>query len=297
MSSAHTCRPSHWSSTERVAFRERRSMVIQTSSLGVGHSKRPHCHPALDPGCMVPAGSGRCGSSPRVSFHENQVQAIQSSHLMSETQTKFQQSSISSITWAESQPFVSPLRHELVRLQIATNESDEDTSMTSTNDNNVDLNLHAVQVMDAINCPVVMSNGRRRTAPDMSLSSIEKIRLQEFYSPAQFSLTNVNGLNLADIDPSNPFVPNSSTSPIPEGTPLRTPRLLRRNHSSMKLQSSIRLAWKVDRFILAIHLARKANSRCQLLQEWGVTAGDNEHLVWQSAEEKQTGTTAGHCTP
>ncbi|KAF6780035.1 hypothetical protein AHF37_00567 [Paragonimus kellicotti] len=77
-----------------------------------------------------------------------------------------------------------------------------------------------------------------KTGRELPLSSVEKIRLQQLYSPALLSVEDLRyGLNLAEVDPAHPYIPCPLGSPqYPAETPLRTPRLLRRHDSNAGLK-------------------------------------------------------------
>ncbi|CAL8090862.1 unnamed protein product [Calicophoron daubneyi] len=131
------------------------------------------------------------------------------------------------------QVIISPLRSELGHLHLTSYvscspEPDKNQDSLSTT-NSRHPSLSGVQETRPFSSIL-----RRKTVPDLPFSSIEKIRLQQFYSPAQLSVEDLRyGLNLAEIDPSNPHMPRVSASPMIEGTPLRTPRVFRR-HTGMK---------------------------------------------------------------
>ncbi|TGZ71032.1 hypothetical protein CRM22_002857 [Opisthorchis felineus] len=104
---------------------------------------------------------------------------------------------------------VSPLRHELVQLQLRSGG------------------------VSAVTSPREQRFGQQRTPPEVPLSSIEKTRLQQLYSPARLSAEDLQyGMNLADIDPAHPYMlyPTSSSFRAAD-TPLRTPRVLPRHRS------------------------------------------------------------------
>ncbi|TPP59347.1 Greatwall isoform A [Fasciola gigantica] len=149
--------------------------------------------------------------------------------LTTDSLTAISQSSVFVPARNDLQRFVSPLRHELDHLRI--DKAQHGVGMPCNSTGNT---MGRCSVANKTTDSVAVASGesttetRRKTAPDLPLSSLEKTRLQEFYSPARFSLDNIHGYNLAEIDPSNPFIPDLTGSSVLEGTPLRTPLLLRR---------------------------------------------------------------------
>lgn len=151
--------------------------------------------------------------------------------------TPVRQSSVCLSAPNNVQLFVSPLRRDLGQLRLARVQDVEHVSCdvmegTIMNGSGFSQTANSCATADHESTADV----RRNTAPSLPISSVEKMRLQEFYSPARFSLGCVHGLNLAEIDPSNPCIPDVAGSPTFEGTPLRTPRLLKRP-SGLKMQT------------------------------------------------------------
>ncbi|KAF5398472.1 hypothetical protein PHET_07564, partial [Paragonimus heterotremus] len=141
------------------------------------------------------------------------------------------------------QTVVSPLRGELVHLHLTphrpqsiTPEPMVRTVSPSAQFTNSPLRDHAFR---RTTTPSVFAGVAHKTGSELPLSSVEKIRLQQLYSPALLSVENNRyGLNLAEVDPAHPHIPCPSGSPqFRAETPLRTPRLLRRHDSNTGLRT------------------------------------------------------------
>ncbi|KAA3676408.1 serine/threonine-protein kinase greatwall, partial [Paragonimus westermani] len=146
-------------------------------------------------------------------------------------------------TSSSPQTVVSPLRGELVHLNLTPHlrqsispEPVVPTVSPSVQFTNSPLTSDAFRLATT---PSMFATMAHRTGPEVPLSSVEKIRLQQLYSPAPLSVEDLRyGLNLAEVDPAHPYMPCLAGSPqLCAQTPLRTPRLLRRHSSNAGLKT------------------------------------------------------------
>ncbi|KAF8569615.1 hypothetical protein P879_03274 [Paragonimus westermani] len=146
-------------------------------------------------------------------------------------------------TSSSPQTVISPLRGELVHLHLTPHvrqsispEPATPTVSPSVQFTNSPLTSDAFRLATT---PSMFAMMAHKTGPELPLSSVEKIRLQQLYSPALLSVEDLRyGLNLAEVDPAHPYMPCLAGSPqLRAQTPLRTPRLVRRHSSNAGLKT------------------------------------------------------------